>query len=91
MEEHLLDILCCPITRRPLKRLSADELERLNAAIASGGVRNQANSIVSEALTDALVTTDSELVYPVRGGIPVLLADECIDWSAFRDLAVARL
>ncbi len=91
MEEHLIDILCCPITRRALKRLSTDELQRVNAAIATGDVRNQANIVISESLTEALVTTDGELIYPVRDGIPILLADECIDWSAFRDLAAVQL
>jgi uncharacterized protein YbaR (Trm112 family) len=31
------------------------------------------------------VTTDGDLVYPVRDGIPVLLEEECIHWAAFND------
>ena len=84
----MLEILCCPITRRALQRLSSDELRRLNAAIDTGEVRNQANATVDSALTDGLVTIDGELVYPVRDGIPVLLADECINWSVYRDSVV---
>jgi uncharacterized protein YbaR (Trm112 family) len=33
----------------------------------------------------ALVTTDGDLVYPLRNGIPVLLEEECIHWAAFND------
>lgn len=84
----MLEILCCPITRRALQRLSSDELRRLNTAIDTGEVRNQANATVDSALTDGLVTIDGELVYPVRDGIPVLLADECINWSVYRDSVV---
>jgi uncharacterized protein YbaR (Trm112 family) len=88
MENSILEILCCPITRRGLQRLPADELRRLNTAIASGEVRNQASATVATALTEGLVTVDGELVYPVRDGIPVLLADECINWAVYRDSTI---
>jgi uncharacterized protein YbaR (Trm112 family) len=91
MREHLLDILCCPITRRALKGMPADELERLNVAIGNGELRNQGSQTVTGPLAEALITLDGELVYPVRDGIPLLLADECINWSAYRDLTMPRL
>jgi uncharacterized protein YbaR (Trm112 family) len=34
-----------------------------------------------ESLSEALVTRDGRLVYPVRAGIPVLLEEESIDWQ----------
>ena len=85
MHNDMLEILCCPITRRSLKRMPADELKRLNTAIRDSEVRNQANQSLESELAEALITLDNELVYPVVDGIPVLLADECINWSVYRD------
>jgi uncharacterized protein YbaR (Trm112 family) len=85
IDARLLDILCCPITRRPLRMLDGPMLDKVNAAIAGGRVRNHGGTTLSEALTQALVTTDGDLIYPVRDDIPVLLEEECIHWAAFND------
>lgn len=79
MDKRLLDIICCPATRLPLELMDAARLSRLNAAIATGAVRNHAEESLSGSLAEALVTRDGRLAYPVRDGIPVLLEDECID------------
>ena len=63
-DTNLLDILCCPETRGKLK--------------LAGSAKNVAGEKVSEPLTEALATEDGSRVYPVREGIPVLLADEAI-------------
>lgn len=80
----LLDILCCPITRRPLQRLDAAVLERVNKAIAEGSVKNHGGLEIRQPLEAALVTTEGDLVYPVRAGVPVLFAEECIHWAAYK-------
>jgi uncharacterized protein YbaR (Trm112 family) len=85
IDGRLLEILCCPITRRPLKTLDSDTLQRVNAAIAGGNVRNHGGVGIEQELESALVTADGDLVYPIRGGIPVLLEEECINWAAFSD------
>ncbi|MBL8226746.1 MAG: Trm112 family protein [Chromatiales bacterium] len=93
MDNKLLDIVCCPLTKLPLQRLDAARLRRLNQAISAGALRRGAPGLRSEAsatgepvppdatLTEALVTRDGRLVYPVRDGIPILLAEESIDWT----------
>ena len=85
IDPRLLEILCCPITRRPLKELRSDDLERVNAAITSGKIRNHGGAEIHTSLEGALVTTDGDLVYPIRNGKPVLLEEECIHWAAFND------
>ena len=85
MDSRLLEILCCPITRRPLSRLDDSTLTRINAAIADGKVRNHGGVPLNEPLDAALVTPEGDLVYPVRADVPVLLEEECIHWAAFKD------
>ena len=74
----LLDILCCPETRGRLAVADDALLSLLNKAIAAGTLKNVAGESVTEPLTEALATEDNSRVYPVREGIPVLLADEAI-------------
>jgi uncharacterized protein YbaR (Trm112 family) len=85
MDSRLLEILCCPITRRPLARLDDSTLTRINAAIAAGKVRNHGGASLNKSLDAALVTPEGDLVYPVREDVPVLLEEECIHWAAFKD------
>jgi len=84
IDAKLLDIICCPITRRSLQTLDTPSLERVNAAIASGSVRNHGGNELHQTLEAALVTTEGDLVYPIRGGVPVLFAEECIHWAAYK-------
>jgi uncharacterized protein YbaR (Trm112 family) len=85
MDSKLLEILCCPITRRPLNRIDDSLLQQINAAISAGKVRNHGGEQLADPLAAALVTTDGDLVYPVRNDIPVLLEEECIHWAAFKN------
>ena len=77
-DDRLLDIVCCPVTHSPLVRMSADELERLNALIAAAKISNRGDETVTDALEEALVTRDGKLAYPIRDGIPILLGEEGI-------------
>ena len=78
MDPDFLAMLVCPTSREPLRCASDGELAALNDAIASGGVRNRGGNPVSEALEGALATSDGAWLYPVQGGIPILLAPEAI-------------
>jgi len=81
---RLLEILCCPITQRPLERLAEADLLAVNAAIAAGKVRNHGGAALVEPLPAALVTSAGDLVYPMLDGVPQLLEEECIHWAAFK-------
>lgn len=78
MDKRLLDILRCPVTQKGLSIAKKDELERVNAAIASGTIVNADGAAVDAPLSEALVTDDGKRLYPVDDGIPVLLEDEAI-------------
>lgn len=78
MDKRLLDILCCPVSKTPLRPAQRDELDRLNQAIGNGTVDTVAGVRVTAPLAAALVTTDGKVVYRVEDDIPVLLPEEGI-------------
>lgn len=65
MDKALFEILCCPVSRLPLREAAQAELALANAR-------------ASAPLTEGLASTDGARVYPVRNGIPLLLAEEGI-------------
>ena len=78
MDKRLLTILRCPVTHKGLSVLKKDKLEKVNAAIAAGKLETNEGVKLAEPLTEALVTDDGKLLYPVDEGIPVLLEGESI-------------
>ena len=78
VDQELLDILVCPETKQPVRLADAELLDRLNAAIGAGGVRNRAGETVTERVSEALVREDDAVLYPVRDDIPIMLIDEAI-------------
>ena len=78
LPDHLLDILCCPVSHEPLLPLSRAKLKTLNDAIESGGIESVDHEPITETLSDALITRNHKVVYPIAEGIPVLLAERGI-------------
>lgn len=78
MDKRLLDILCDPVTRTPVRPLRRDELDALNRAIAEGAVDTVAGQKVASPLDAGLITTDRKVVYRIEDDIPVMLAEEGI-------------
>ncbi|WP_199096619.1 Trm112 family protein [Dyella sp. ASV21] len=89
MDKRLLDILCCPVSKVPVRPLARPELEALNAAIGAGEVQNVAGNAVRDALAEGLITTDRKVVYRVEDGIPVMLPEEGIGTLQLRDFPSA--
>ena len=81
----LLDIICCPATRLPLRVMPEDQVQALNRRIEEGALVGRDGEQLTEPLTEALVTRDGKLAYPVRDGIPVLLEDSGIVLSQLED------
>jgi uncharacterized protein YbaR (Trm112 family) len=78
MDKRLLDILCCPTTRAPLRLLSAPELAAVNQAIEAGQLHDEAGRSCAQVFGEALITRDGRTIYRIDDGIPVMLADEAI-------------
>jgi len=81
MDRKLLDLIVCPVTKLPLEPLDDQRLDQMNAAIAAGEVRNQADQQVVQVVAEALIRRDGHVVYPIIDGIPILLEGESIDWN----------
>lgn len=69
IDKALLSILCCPVTRQPLREASPDELRTLRG-------------LVTFEIDGALVREDAAVAYVIRDGIPVLIPDQGISLEA---------
>lgn len=78
MNPELLSILRCPETRQALVHAEAAVVERLNAQVATGSLRNATGQPVTVKLDGGLVRADGKTLYPVRNKVPVLLIGEAI-------------
>lgn len=85
MDKRLLDILCCPVSKQPVRPLSKPQIDSLNRAIAVGNVQTTAGAAVSQPLTAGLIVADGKVIYRVEDDIPVMLADEAIGTTQLRD------
>ena len=85
IDRKLLDILCCPVTGVPLQPLRKDQLQKLNAMIEQGKIRQFDDSTVSRPLHEALITENGERIYRVEDGIPVMLEEQAISARQLRD------
>ena len=85
LPDHLLDILCCPVSHEPLIPLSRDKLKKLNNAIESGTIQYVDNEAVASELKAALITRDGKVVYSIEDGIPVLLPERGIGTTQLKE------
>jgi len=85
MDKRLLDILCDPVTKTPVKPLSRTQLDALNREIARDAVKTTAGASVGAALKAGLITTDGKVIYRIEDDIPVMLADEGIGTTQLHD------
>ena len=78
LDKDLLEILACPETKEPVAVADADLIGRVNAAIAAGTLNSRDGQKIEKALDSGLSRQDGKVLYPVRGGIPIMLVDEAI-------------
>ena len=85
IDGKLLEILCCPVSKSPITRLTAKRLKALNKAISAGEVQYVLGEVVEEPLREALITADSRVIYPVVDDIPILLEEKGIGTTQLQD------
>ncbi len=68
MNPKLVELLCCPISHKPLKPAPAALLEQLKSQYEA-----------FRKTSEALVTLDEKRAYPVQDGIPVLLPEAAVE------------
>ncbi len=78
IDEELLQILACPESKTPVRLAEPELVERVNAAVAGGKLRNRGGEVVGEAIDGGLVREDGKLLYPIRDDIPIMLVEEAI-------------
>ena len=78
IDRRLLEILCCPVSRRPLRLLRNDQLQWLNTAIGVRAVQDVNSRVVSIPLAAGLITDDGKVIYRIDDDIPVLLPEDGI-------------
>ncbi len=83
VDKELLEILCCPVTRVPLRLASPELVARINERVRAGALKYQNGATVKDELQEALLTTDGLRIYAVRDDIPIMLADESIPVDQF--------
>jgi len=78
IHQELLDMLCCPETKQGVSLAESQLLDRLNAMIDKGELRNKAGETIKEKLHGGLIREDQKIVYPIREQIPIMLIEEGI-------------
>ena len=83
MDPEYLSILMCPKTKGTLRLASPEELSLVNQ-------RRKGEGDGGEPLQAGLVCESGALFYPIRDGIPVLLADEAIELAKPSDEPISN-
>ena len=78
IRQELVDRLICPANRTRLCVAEEALVTRLNQAIAAGRLKNVSGETIERPLEGGLLREDRTILYAVRDGIPILLADEGI-------------
>lgn len=85
IDKRLLDILCDPVTKSPVRPLSAGELDALARAVTAGKVSTEGGAPLKAPPAAGLVTRDGRAIYRIEDDIPVMLPDEAIATAQIAD------
>lgn len=79
IDSQLLELLRCPQDHSELRLADGELIGRLNRWIPAGRIRSVGGQIVRQTMDGGLLRSAGDLLYPIVGGIPVMLIDEAID------------
>lgn len=78
MDQELLKLVRCPVTKSPLGFADAATIETLNRKITRGTLYNRIGQLIETAIESGLVNEDQSLLLPIRNGITIMVADQAI-------------
>ena len=78
MDKKLLEILCCPETHQPLSEAGDELVDDLNNRIQAGTLVDRVDEKIIDPIDGGLIREDGNILFPIRGGIPVMLIDQGI-------------
>jgi len=78
IENSFLEYICCPITKQPLDFVSKELLSKINHSINKSKVSRKDGRSIDYSLTNALITKDKTIIYPVYDDFPILIEDYAI-------------
>jgi uncharacterized protein len=76
MSPELVEILRCPETKQRVSIAPPDIVTRLEHLRQLGQLRERSGNLASDPVEAGLIREDGLLFFPIRNGIPVMLADE---------------
>ena len=72
-----IELLCCPISAQTMKVAPENVVRLLQARQQSGALRTRSGES-AEPFEHSLLTADDVWFFPIRSGIPVMIASEAI-------------
>ena len=72
-----IELLRCPVSAQTMKAVPENIVRGLQERQRSGGLRTRGGEL-AEPFEDGLLTADEAWFFPIRSGIPVMLAGEAV-------------
>lgn len=74
----LVEMLICPATKQKVFLAEESFIRTINQKIEEGNLQNLGKQPVETPMEAGLIREDQAVLYPIRNGIPMMLAEESI-------------